>query len=155
MTMRRNNAGYFIRQGLRGLSSHRFFTFAAIGIIAACLIVTGSVALVAVNLEYNLNQLMAENEILAYVEENYSEEETEKVGETLRDVPNVTDCTFVSREDALDSYLDGWRTTRCILTCRPPCCGTGISSTWRILRFWPAPLNRWRQWRAWPRSRRL
>ena len=57
MTMRRNNAGYFIRQGLRGLSSHRFFTFAAIGIIAACLIVTGSVALVAVNLEYNLNQL--------------------------------------------------------------------------------------------------
>ena len=52
MTMRRNNAGYFIRQGLRGLSSHRFFTFAAIGIIAACLIVTGSVALVAVNLEY-------------------------------------------------------------------------------------------------------
>ena len=61
----------------------------------------------AVNLEYNLNQLMAENEILAYVEENYSEEETEKVGETLRDVPNVTDCTFVSREDALDSYLDG------------------------------------------------
>ena len=107
MTMRRNNAGYFIRKGLRGLSSHRFFTFAAIGIIAACLIVTGSVALVAVNLEYNLNQLMAENEILAYVEENYSEEETEKVGETLRDVPNVTDCTFVSREDALDSYLDG------------------------------------------------
>ena len=107
MTMRRNNAGYFIRQGLRGLSSHRFFTFAAIGIVAACLIVTGSVALVAVNLEYNLNQLMAENEILAYVEENYSEEETEKVGETLRDVPNVTDCTFVSREDALDSYLDG------------------------------------------------
>lgn len=107
MTMIRNNAGYFIRQGLRGLSSHRFFTFAAIGIIAACLIVTGSVALVAVNLEYNLNQLMAENEILAYVEENYSEEETEKVGETLRDVPNVTDCTFVSREDALDSYLDG------------------------------------------------
>ena len=107
MTMRSNNAGYFIRQGLRGLSSHRFFTFAAIGIIAACLIVTGSVALVAVNLEYNLNQLMAENEILAYVEENYSEEETEKVGETLRDVPNVTDCTFVSREDALDSYLDG------------------------------------------------
>ena len=87
MTMRRNNAGYFIRQGLQGLSSHRFFTFAAIGIIAACLIVTGSVALVAVNLEYNLNQLMAENEILAYVEENYSEEETEKVGETLRDVP--------------------------------------------------------------------
>ena len=60
MIMRRTNAGYFIREGLRGLTSHRAFAFAAIGIIAACLIITGSVSLVVVNLEHNLNRLMAE-----------------------------------------------------------------------------------------------
>ena len=49
---------------------------AAIGIIAACLIITGSIALVAVNLNYNLNQLMEENEILAYVDERYSAKQT-------------------------------------------------------------------------------
>ena len=56
--MTRTNAGYYIQEGFRGLRSHGFFTFAAIGIIAACLIITGSIALVAVNLNYNLNQLM-------------------------------------------------------------------------------------------------
>ena len=107
MTMKRTNAGYFIREGMRGLTSHRFFAFAAIGIIAACLIITGSVSLVAVNLEHNLNQLMAENEILAYIEESYSQDEAEALEESLRAIPNVTDCTFVTRENALESYLDG------------------------------------------------
>lgn len=107
MIMRRTNAGYFIREGLRGLTSHRAFAFAAISIIAACLIITGSVSLVVVNLEHNLNRLMAENEILAYIDESYSQEDAEALGETLQAIPNVTDCTFVNREDALENYLDG------------------------------------------------
>lgn len=107
MTMKRTNAGYFIREGLRGLTSHRAFAFAAIGIIAACLIITGSVSLVVVNLEHNLNRLMAENEILAYIDESYSQEEAEALDETLQAIPNVTDCTFVNREDALKNYLNG------------------------------------------------
>ena len=106
MTMKRTNAGYFIREGLRGLTSHRAFAFAAIGIIAACLIITGSVALVVVNLEHNLNRLMGENEILAYIDESYSQEEAQAL-ETLQAIANVSDCTFVNREDALESYLDG------------------------------------------------
>lgn len=107
MTMKRTNAGYFIREGLRGLTSHRAFAFAAIGIIAACLIITGSVALVVVNLEHNLNRLMGENEILAYIDESYSQEEAQALEETLQAIANVSDCTFVNREDALESYLDG------------------------------------------------
>ena len=32
--------GYFIREGLRGIFSHKFMSFAAVGVIAACLLVT-------------------------------------------------------------------------------------------------------------------
>ena len=35
--MTRTNAGYYIQEGFRGLRSHGFFTFAAIGIIVAVL----------------------------------------------------------------------------------------------------------------------
>ena len=104
--MRENNAGYFVRLGFQGLNSHRFFAVAAIGIIAACLIITGSVALLAVNLEHNLNQLMAENEILAYVEEDYSQAKAKKLAKSLGAIPNVADCAFVSREEAMEEYLD-------------------------------------------------
>ncbi len=107
MTMKRSNAGYFIREGFRGLRSHSFFTFAAIGIIAACLIITGSVSLVAVNLEHHLNQLMAENEILAYVDEDYDEEQVQALQASLNSISNIAECTFVTKEAALNSYLDG------------------------------------------------
>jgi cell division transport system permease protein len=103
--MRGNNAGYFVRLGFQGLSSHRLFAVAAIVIIAACLIITGSVALLAVNLEHNLNQLMEENEILAYVEEDYSTAKAQKLSRPLGAIPNVADCTFVSREEAMKEYL--------------------------------------------------
>lgn len=105
--MSRTNAGYYMKEGFRGLRSHGFFTFAAIGIIAACLIITGSIALVAVNLNDNLNQLMEENEILAYVDEEYSEEETLALQGVLSGLDNVSTCQFISKEDAMDSYLDG------------------------------------------------
>lgn len=60
-----------------------------------------------VNLEHNLNRLMGENEILAYIDESYSQEEAQALEETLQAIANVSDCTFVNREDALESYLDG------------------------------------------------
>ena len=105
--MTRTNAGYYIQEGFRGLRSHGFFTFAAIGIIAACLIITGSIALVAVNLNYNLNQLMEENEILAYVDERYSAKQTKALQSELSSLDNIASCQFISKEEAMDSYLDG------------------------------------------------
>ena len=105
--MTRTNAGYYIQEGFRGLRSHGFFTFAAIGIIAACLIITGSIALVAVNLNHNLNQLMEENEILAYVDETYSAKQTKVLQSELSHLDNIASCQFISKEEAMDSYLDG------------------------------------------------
>ena len=105
--MTRTNAGYYIQEGFRGLRSHGFFTFAAIGIIAACLIITGSIALVAVNLNPNLNQLMEENEILAYVDETYSAKQTKALQSELSSLDNINACQFISKEEAMRSYLDG------------------------------------------------
>lgn len=106
-SMIKTNAGYYIKEGFRGLRSYGFFSFAAIGIIAACLIITGSISLIAVNLEYNLNQLMSENEILAYVDESYSVEEARELEGTIAAMDNVSSCRFISKEEAMDSYLDG------------------------------------------------
>lgn len=49
---------------------------------------------------------MGENEILAYIDESYSQEEAQALEETLQAIANVSDCTFVNREDALESYLE-------------------------------------------------
>ena len=60
----------------------------------------------AYNANENLKDLQRENAVLAFVDENLSEEEARALQPQLESVPNVADCTFVSREQARDTYVE-------------------------------------------------
>ena len=102
----RHNFGYFIREGVGNMFSHGFMSFAAIGITVACLLIMGTFSLVAYNANENLKDLQRENAVLAFVDENLSDEEAMALQSELEKLPNVADCTFVSREEARDSYVE-------------------------------------------------
>lgn len=80
-------------------------TFASIGIMASCLIIMGSFALIAMNLEYNLDSLMAENEFLAYVDENLSDEEGAALSDQISAIDNVAEANYITRDEALSDYV--------------------------------------------------
>lgn len=101
------NLSYYVREGFRGVFSHGFMSFAAITIIAACLLITGSFSLVAANIEYNLDQLMAENEFLAYVDASFSEEDARAIQPQIEALANVASVTFISNAEAKENYLAG------------------------------------------------
>lgn len=101
------NFGYYAHEGLKGIASHGFMSFAAITIIAACLLITGSFSLVAVNIDHTLSQLMSENEFLAYVDESLSAEEAMAIQPELEALDNVAQVTFISNEEAKETYLEG------------------------------------------------
>ena len=73
--MGKHNFGYFFHEGLSNMFSHGFMTFAAIGITVACLLIMGTFTLVAVNANALLEDLEQENEILAFIEENYTDQQ--------------------------------------------------------------------------------
>lgn len=100
-----HNFGYYVREGFSGIFSHGFMSIAAITIIAACLLITGSFSLVAVNIEYNLSKLMAENEFLAYVDDSLSEDQARALQSQIEAVDNVATVTFISRDEAMNDYL--------------------------------------------------
>ena len=102
----KHNFGYFIREGIGNMFSHGFMSFAAIGITVACLVIMGTFSLVAYNANENLKDLQRENAVLAFVDENLSDEEARGLQSQLEKLPNVTSCTFVSREEARDSYVE-------------------------------------------------
>ena len=102
----KHNFFYFIREGVGNMFSHGFMSFAAIGITVACLVIMGTFSLVAYNVNENLKDLQRENAVLAFVDENLSDEEAKALQTELEKLPNVADCTFVSREEAMDSYLE-------------------------------------------------
>ncbi len=105
--MRRFDFKYFFTEALQGITRHAFMSFAAVGIIMACLLIMGSFSLVAVNLEHNLSLLMAENQFLAYVDENYTEDEARALESKIQAVENVSEVTFITKGEAKENYLAG------------------------------------------------
>lgn len=103
--MKRNNLTYYLREGFRGIGMHGFMSFAAICIIVACLVITGTFCMMLVNVRAMLEQYESESEILVYIDENYSTAEAHSVGSKINRVANVRRADFVTREEALEAYM--------------------------------------------------
>lgn len=102
----RHDFKYFFREGAGNMLSHGFMSFAAIGVTVACLLIMGTFTLVAYNANENLKDMQKENAILAFVDENLSDTEARALQPAVEGVSGVADCTFVSREEAKESYVE-------------------------------------------------
>ncbi len=105
-TMKRINTGYYFKEGVRSIFNHGFMSFAAVCMIVACLLIMGTFSLVAVNLEHNLSKLEAENQFLAYIDENLSDEDARAMQAVVEAIPNVRKVIFISREEAMADFLE-------------------------------------------------
>ena len=103
--MRRHDFGYFFHEGISNMFSHGFMSFAAIGITVACLLIMGTFTLVAVNADAQLKDLERDNEILAYVDENYTQAQAKALQSRLEAVDNVASATFITKEQAMEDFI--------------------------------------------------
>ena len=104
--MKKNNIGYLLREGFRGVFLHGFMSFAAVCVTVACLLIMGTFSLVLYNLHVMIVDLEQENEVLVYIDENYSEAEAKSVGSQINLISNVHEAKFVSRSEALDNFVE-------------------------------------------------
>jgi len=100
-----NRIGYLLKEGLKSMFTHGFMSFACIVVIVACLLIMGSFALLAVNIDYNIEELEQQNEILAYVDEELSDEEARSIRTRLSALDNVSSVSYVTREEAFQNFV--------------------------------------------------
>lgn len=105
--MKKNrNIGYHFREGFHGIFRHGLMSFAAICVTVACLIMMGSFMLIMENLNQMVGNLEQQNQVLAYIDESYTEAEAKSVGSTINMLPNVLKSEFVSKEEALEDFIE-------------------------------------------------
>ncbi len=98
--------GYLIREGFRSITTHGFMSFATVAIIVACLIIMGSVSLLAMNINALIKDLENQNEIVVFVDESLSDEALARdLQRNIEAVDNVASAQFVSRGEAMDSFM--------------------------------------------------
>lgn len=100
--MSRYNPFYFLGQAFKSLWRNSVMTIASILILASCLIVLGSFALLVADINLNLGEMGLMNEIAIYLNTDLNDEQIEEIDRTLRGMDNVDTVTFISKEEGLE-----------------------------------------------------
>ena len=103
--MRINNIGYLLKEGIKGIFTHGFMSFAAVCVTVACLLIVGSFSILMYNVNIMVEELNKTNEILVYVDSSLSDAEARSVGTRINKLDNVLNSRFVSREEALANFV--------------------------------------------------
>ena len=104
--MKLNNLGYLLKEGFKGIFTHGFMSFAAVCVTVACLVIVGSFSILAYNLDIMVEDLNQTSEILVYIDSELSDAEAKSIGTKINMLDNVLQATFVSREEALQNFID-------------------------------------------------
>lgn len=103
---RKAGFAYFLREGFSSIFVHGFTSFAAVTVIAACLMITGIFSLVAYNIDLQIQQLSGESEIVVYIDDSVSREDAVALGLRIRALDNVKEAIFITREQLFENYLE-------------------------------------------------
>lgn len=109
--MRLSSLRYLIKQGWKNMAANRLMTFASVGVLTACLIITGIAALVFINVNSLVNYMADQNEIVVYLTPEVPDEQAAAMNDQIAAMPNVLEVEYNSKADAfaqvqewLDSY---------------------------------------------------
>lgn len=96
--------GYYWKEGFRNIFKHGFMSIAAVLIMVACLLLTGTVTLIAYNIDLSITELQQSNEIVVWIEENLTTREARALGSEFDQIDNIATIEFIDRDEALEDY---------------------------------------------------
>ncbi|MDL2215759.1 permease-like cell division protein FtsX [Ruminococcaceae bacterium OttesenSCG-928-N02] len=103
--MNNSGIGYLIKQGFRNLWHNKMMTFASVGVLCACLIITGAATLLGANVNAFVDYLGAQNEVVVFLADGLTDSAIEVVQQSIEAHSNVAEFTFISKEQALEEEM--------------------------------------------------
>lgn len=104
--MKIHNAGYLLMEGLKNLWKNRTMSIASIGVLISCLLLTGSATLVSANLTSMMKSVEGDNSVTVFVKEGTPALRSLEIGDDIRALENISDCSFIPKDDGLASLME-------------------------------------------------
>ena len=93
---------YLVRQGWHSMVANRLMTLASVGVLTACLFITGVAALLSVNVNSFVDYLSAQNEVEVYLNDDVTAEQADALNEQVAALSNVSACAYTSKAQAVE-----------------------------------------------------
>ena len=104
--MRFSSLRYLIKQGWKNMGANRLMTFASVGVLTACFIITGAATLLLLDVNQIVDFLAGENEIVVNLLPEIEDAEAQAIGEQIKTIPNVDQVEYVSKDAAFESVQE-------------------------------------------------
>lgn len=101
----RFNLRYLTKEGFRNIRVHKLMTVASVTVMLSCLLLIGGAYLIYVNIQSVIDRVGEQNVIMVFVEDDATGNEEAALGSRIKSLPNVRDCTFVSRDESYSDIL--------------------------------------------------
>ncbi len=93
---------YYINQGLRGIFKNGLMSFASIVIVSACIFVVILSLCIITNVDYMLKQIESDIGVTLFLGEKPTQEDVDSLIAQIKNMPEVSDVTFITSDDALE-----------------------------------------------------
>lgn len=104
--MRISTVGYTMKQGVKNIGRNKLFSLASVATMAACIFLFGLFFSVLLNFNYIVKKAEEGVAITVFFEENLEDSKVEAIGDALRDRDDVLKVTYVSADEAWDTFKD-------------------------------------------------
>lgn len=104
--MRISTVGYTMKQGVKNIGRNKLFSLASVATMAACIFLFGLFFSVILNFNYIVKKAEEGVAITVFFEENLEDSKVEAIGDALRDRDDVQKVTYVSADEAWDTFKD-------------------------------------------------
>ncbi len=98
--MRSGSIRYLLKEGVRNLWTNRLMTFASMGVLTACLLLVGFAMLFSDNINSIVGYIEDQNELVAFLEKDNTEEENLALLEQIQAMSDVEEIVYVTKEEA-------------------------------------------------------
>ena len=104
--MKLRSIKYLTVEGLKNMWVNRLMSIASIAVLIACMLLMGAAIIFSLNVDKALGVLRDQSIVMVYMQDVCSEVENKATANTIRDLDNVKEATFVPQAEGLESLLD-------------------------------------------------
>lgn len=98
--------GYLIKEGFKSVWNNRLMSIASICVLVSCLVLTSSAIIFSQTVSDFVEAVESQNEFRVFLDDDVSSVEAVYIGREIEKVKNVSQITFLPKEDALVDFKE-------------------------------------------------
>lgn len=104
--MRLSSIGYTLKQGIANIWRNKMFSLASIATMSACIFLFGLFFSIVTNFQAMVKDAESGVAVTVFFQEGISKEQIEQIGDEIRKRAEVSNCDFLSADDAWKEFKD-------------------------------------------------